>query len=112
MPGFLDLHKMSHDLAARNAPSDAKILIHGAGGGLELETFAKHNPGWSFVGVDPAQAMLDVAAKRMSKYKNDCNLHCGFIESAPEGRYDGATSLLTLHCYTRGSASSDVARYR
>ncbi|MEM7078818.1 MAG: class I SAM-dependent methyltransferase [Pseudomonadota bacterium] len=96
-PGFLDVHKMVNILIQESVPDQAQILVHGAGGGLELEALAEANPTWQFVGVDPAKPMLDIAEARLAPVMDRVTLHQGFIESAPKGPFDGATSLLTLH---------------
>lgn len=97
MPGFYAVHQMAGVLIRESAPSDARVLVHGAGSGLELEAFAKENHGWSFVGVDPAQPMLEQARLRLGKFNERIALHHGYIEDAPAGPFDAATSLLTLH---------------
>jgi tRNA (cmo5U34)-methyltransferase len=65
VPGLADLHLMTLLLLSERAPDDARILVLGAGGGLELKAFAEVRPGWSFVGVDPSQAMLDLAKETL-----------------------------------------------
>ncbi len=97
IPGFRDIHRMATVLIREQTPENAKILVHGAGGGLELEAFALDNPNWTFVGVDPAKAMLDIAAKRLGKCMERTELKHGFIDAVTETGFDAATSLLTLH---------------
>jgi len=97
MPGFCDLHRMTGVLIRERAPGNAHVLVHGAGGGLELEAFARQNDGWTFVGVDPAKPMLDAARVRLNSLIDRVTLHHGYIESGPEGPFDASTSLLTLH---------------
>lgn len=97
VPGFASLHKMAGVLIRESAPQDAKILVHGAGGGLELEAFAQQNPDWQFVGVDPAKPMLEAAQTRLGQLNERVTLVHGFAEDAPRGPFDAATSFLTLH---------------
>ncbi len=97
MPGFWDLHKMTSVLISEKAPANAKVLVLGAGGGLELEALANAHPNWTFVGVDPAQEMLREAERRLGPLAQRVEFHCGFINDAPDGPFDAATSLLTLH---------------
>ena len=97
MPGFFDLHRMAGVLIRERAPRNAHVLVHGAGGGLELEAFARQNDDWTFLGVDPAKPMLEEAREKLGPLNDRVSLHHGFIESAPEGPFDAATSLLTLH---------------
>lgn len=97
VPGLADLHRMTLLLLAENAPSDARVLVLGAGGGMELKVFAENRPAWQFIGVDPARAMLTLAEETLGPLLQQVALHEGYIETAPEGPYDGATCLLTLH---------------
>ncbi len=96
-PGFSDVHTMVSVLIRERVANDARILVHGAGGGLEIEALADANPGWGFVGVDPAKPMLDEAEARLKSSMDRVTLHHGYIDTAPEGPFDAATSLLTLH---------------
>lgn len=97
VPGLRDLHRMTGVLMAEHAPVDARILVLGAGGGLELKAFAEMQPGWHFDGVDPSPEMLELARTTLGSMENQVRLHEGYIDSAPQGPFDGATCLLTLH---------------
>jgi len=44
VPGFHDLQRMAALLLSENTEADARILVLGAGGGLELKVFAEWNP--------------------------------------------------------------------
>src|SRR5690554_5464622 len=65
VPGFADLHRMTGILLAERAPRDARVLVLGAGGGLELKALADAHPGWTFVGVDPSAPMLELAERTL-----------------------------------------------
>ncbi len=97
VPGFHGLHRMARMLLAERVPADGRVLVLGAGGGLELRAFAEAQPGWSFDGVDPSADMLRLAAEMTSPYADRIRLHEGYIADAPEGPFDGATSILTFH---------------
>jgi tRNA (cmo5U34)-methyltransferase len=97
VPGFADLHRMTGILLAEHAPRDAKVLVLGAGGGLELKALAEAHPHWTFVGVDPSEQMLDLAKRTLGPLNARVELVRGYIENAPAGRFDAATCLLTLH---------------
>lgn len=101
VPGLADLHRMAGVLLAEHAPADARILVLGAGGGLELKVFAEMQPGWHFDGVDPSAEMLNLARTTLGKMAPRARLHEGYIDSAPMGPFDGATCLLTLHFLQR-----------
>ncbi|MDS1138973.1 class I SAM-dependent methyltransferase [Pusillimonas sp. SM2304] len=97
VPGLRDLHRMAGVLLAERAPADARILVLGAGGGLELKAFAEMQPSWRFDGVDPSAEMLDLARAAIEPIAPRVRLHEGYIDSAPMGPFDGAACLLTLH---------------
>lgn len=97
VPGFTDLHRMTALLLAERTPSDGRVLVVGAGGGLELKMFAEFQSGWQFDGVDPAADMLRLAEATLGALASRVRLHEGYIDTAPEGPFDAATCLLTLH---------------
>ncbi|MCF6369696.1 class I SAM-dependent methyltransferase [Rhizobium halophilum] len=88
-------------LLSEQAPQDARVLVLGAGGGLELKTFASERPNWTFVGVDPSRQMLGLAAITLGPLLDRVHLVEGYIEDAPSGRFDSATCLLTFHFLNR-----------
>jgi tRNA (cmo5U34)-methyltransferase len=97
VPGFADLHRMAALLLAERAPDEARVLVLGAGGGLELKAFADAQPRWTFDGVDPAAEMLKQASRTLGPRADRVRLHEGYIDDAPEGPFDAAACLLTLH---------------
>lgn len=101
VPGFADLQRMAGLLLAERAPGDARILVLGAGGGLEVKVFAEGQPGWRFDGVDPSAEMLDLARLTLGPLTARAELHHGLIDVAPEGPFDGAACILTLHFVER-----------
>ena len=97
VPGHHAMHQMAAILLAENAPPDARVLVLGAGGGLELKAFAEANPGWSFDGVDPSAEMLELAAKTLGPLASRVRFTHGVIDDVSIELFDAATSLLTLH---------------
>lgn len=97
VPGYADLHRMTGLLLAERTPSAARVLVLGAGGGLELKALADAQPDWTFDGVDPAPEMLKLAAQTIEPHASRVRLHQGYIDDAPAGPFDAATCLLTLH---------------
>jgi tRNA (cmo5U34)-methyltransferase len=97
VPGFHALQQMATLLLAERVPAGGRVLVLGAGGGLELKVFAEAQPGWQFVGVDPSAEMLKLAEVTLGPLASRVELHEGYIDTAPEGPFDGATCLLTLH---------------
>ncbi len=101
VPGFADLQRMVMLLLAERAPDDAKVLVLGAGGGLEIKAFAEASPGWRFDGVDPSAEMMNLAQGTLREHAARTRLHHGLIDIAPEGPFDAATCILTLHFVER-----------
>ena len=97
VPGMDDMQRMAGVLLAERAPADGHILVVGAGGGAEIATFARLQPQWRFTGVDPAAPMLDLARETLGAAMSRVALHEGYVDTAPEGPFDGATCILTLH---------------
>ncbi|KKB10456.1 methyltransferase [Devosia geojensis] len=112
VPGFFDLHRMTTMLLAERMPADGRVLVLGAGGGLELKAFAEQHPGWSFDGIDPSADMLRLAEQTVEPYSGRIRLHEGYIESAPEGPFDAATSLLTFHFIPREQRLATLTEIR
>lgn len=97
VPGYDGMQRMAMLLLAERAPDDGRILVLGAGGGLELKAFASAQPGWRFDGVDPSAEMLQLAERTLGPLASHAHLHQGYIDVAPDGPFDAATCLLTMH---------------
>lgn len=97
VPGIDAMRSMTSVLLAEAAPENARVLVLGAGGGMEIKTLATAHPGWRFVGIDPAPAMLDLAERTLGPLMDRVDLVHGYIDDAPMGPFDAATCLLTLH---------------
>ncbi len=96
-PGHGGMLQMAAVLLREWMREAGRILVTGAGGGLEIRYLAGIEPGWRFVGVDPAPAMLDlaratagdVAAGRLALIE-------GTVADAPDGPFDAGTCILVL----------------
>ena len=97
VPGFDAMHTMASVLLAEHAPPGGRLLVLGAGGGMELRLLAERRSDWSLDGVDPSEAMLDLARDTLDDQAGRATLHLGYIDDAPEGPFDGAACILTLH---------------
>ena len=101
VPGLSGLHRMTRLLLEERVPADGRILVLGAGGGMELASFAEGQPAWHFDGVDPSPEMLEAARRATEAFAPRIALHEGYIDAAPEGPFDGATCILTMHFVPR-----------
>lgn len=112
VPGFASLHRMVGLLLDERVPADGRILVLGAGGGMEIEALARNRPAWRFDGVDPSPDMLALAARTVRPYQDRVSLHQGFIDVAPPGPFDGATALLTFHFIARAQRLATLRAIR
>jgi len=113
VPGFRDMQRMTRLMLAEQVSDDARILVLGAGGGLELTLFAENHPGWAFEAVDPSAQMLQLARQNLALNAERVNFHNGYIDTAATGPFDGAVCLLTMHFLdteTRQKTLADVHR--
>lgn len=112
VPGLADLHRMAMLLLAERAATPAQILIIGAGGGMETLALAQAQPGWCFTGVDPSAAMLDLARGTVAPVADRVELIEGMVDQAPDGLFDGATCMLTLHHIDRDARLHTLQQIR
>jgi len=101
VPGYEGLIKMVTMLLAERVPSSGRVLVLGAGGGLELRAFAEAHAGWTFDGVDPWGNMIDLARRTVGEHGERIEFHQAYVDGAPEGPFDAATCLLTFHFIPR-----------
>lgn len=96
-PGHAGMLQMIGVLLAERVATAGTVLVVGAGGGLETRYLAEVEPGWRFVGVDPAPSMLDLARTVAGLVAGDrLVLLEGTIVDAPAGPFDAATCILVL----------------
>ncbi len=96
IPGREGLYRLCRasflDLSA-----NARILVIGCGTGVELISLAHAFPEASFVGIDPAQAMLAFCAGKVSAEGLSSRVHLqpvGLDGFAGEADFDAVTSIL------------------
>lgn len=112
VPGYAGLLRMTRLLLAERVPAAGRVLVLGAGGGLELREFADAQPGWSFDGVDPSAPMLALARNLLAAHAARIRLHEAYVDAAPAGPFDSATCLLTLHFIPREQRLPTLAELR
>jgi tRNA (cmo5U34)-methyltransferase len=101
VPGYAGLLRMTTMLLAERMPDEGRVLVLGAGGGLELKAFADAHARWTFDGVDPSTKMLALVEGTIGEHFSRVTLHEGTIEVAPDGPFDAATCILTFHFIPR-----------
>ena len=97
MPGHAGVLQMAGVLLAERTPEDGRVLVVGAGGGLDTRALAGAGAAWRFVGVDPAPAMLELARDVVGpEIGARLELIEGSAADAPPGPFDAATLILVL----------------
>jgi tRNA (cmo5U34)-methyltransferase len=91
VPGLGSLHRMTALLLAENVPANGRLLVVGAGGGLELKALTEQHPGWTFDGVDPSSDMLELARETTASTADRIDLHLGEVSAAPSGPRSSTT---------------------
>lgn len=97
VPGLDLVHRIVDQILSETTPGDGRILVVGAGGGLELRHLAERHADWTFDGVDPSTQMLELARETTGSDADRIRLRKGDASCAPAGPFDGATCLLVLH---------------
>lgn len=100
VPGYEALHSMAYSLLQLDLEEQARLLIVGAGTGMEIVHLGEDNPGWRFTGVDPSADMVAVARRRVmeSGLSGRVELHASFAQELPASEsYDAATLILVMH---------------
>jgi tRNA (cmo5U34)-methyltransferase len=99
-PFYATIHTAINAVLRVYLRPESEILIVGAGTGAEILELGKTNPGWRFLGVDPAQPMLDLAKEKIwvAGLADRVSLFHGFVGDLPVGKLcDGATSAMIMH---------------
>lgn len=103
LAGYEACHELAACLLAASLGSSgrARLLVAGAGGTAnEILTAAALEPGWRFVAVDPAPAMLDLALDRVARagLSDRTTAISGTVADLPgDERFDAATLIGVLH---------------
>jgi len=99
LPSYDAMLRLTHTFYHSTLPEQAEFLIVGSGSGNEILQFAEKRPHWSFVGIDPSEAMLQIAEERLKPLPNNMSLHQGTILDPllPSVKFDAASCILVLH---------------
>ena len=59
VPGYAGMQQMAMLLLAERVPVNGRVLVLGAGGGLELKAFAEAQPDWTFDATTSGRSPAD-----------------------------------------------------
>ncbi|MGN4123614.1 class I SAM-dependent methyltransferase [Lysinibacillus sphaericus] len=99
LPSYDAMLRLTQTFYRSHLAEEATFLVLGSGSGNEILQLAEQRPHWSFVGVDPAEAMLQIAEERLKSLPNNISLCHGTIleTSLPTTKFDAASCILVLH---------------
>ena len=110
---YEEIFKLSYCCLKASISQRARLLVVGAGTGMEITEFAPLSPDWSFHGVDPSEKMLSLARKKISdkKIQNKISLTQGYVDDLPDREdFDGATCILVMHFLNDDGAKLDLLK--
>lgn len=117
IPGYRTLFPMFTALIEPNLPRRGRVLVVGAGTGIEIVHLKRARPDLLVHGVDPSEQMLALAARRVAEAGagDDVSLQLGYASDAPTAPpYDAATLINVLHFVPddggKASLLADIAR--
>ena len=104
IPGYRTLFPMVAALADPALPPGGRLLVVGAGTGIELATFRRARPDLHLTGLDPSAQMLEMARRRLAKDDaappgpGSVELRLGLVRDLPvRPRFHAATIINVLH---------------
>jgi len=110
IPGRNAIFLIARALFENKLAESSKILVVGAGGGEEILSLGKPNPGWQFVGVDLSEEMLKLADTRFAQEQlpNKVELHRTDVRNLDDKDFNAATCILTLHFVANDGAKLET----
>jgi tRNA (cmo5U34)-methyltransferase len=100
IPGYASLARLGVALLAASplaGQEGAEVLVAGCGTGAELVEAIAQRPDWRLSAIDPSQAMLSAAQKRLGTAAAGLNWRQSTVEDLDlEAGFDGALSVLVL----------------
>ena len=117
IPGYLTFFPMFTALIEPDLPPGARVLVIGAGTGIELVTLKRVRPDLQLHGVDPSEQMLEIARRRVAEagVADGVSFQLGYAEDVPAAPlFDAATLINVLHFVpddgSKAALLGDIAR--
>ncbi len=99
IPGYLSSFQQALVLLGGRLSPSPRVLVVGAGTGIELVTFKTARPGWRLTGVDPSRQMIGIAKHRMREagVGDGVRLVHGPVSDLDEDGFAAATCFNVMH---------------
>lgn len=116
IPGYRTLFPMFTALIEPDLPRGGRVLVVGAGTGIEIVHLKRARPDLRVHGIDPSEQMLALAARRVAEAGVDdgVSLQLGYASDVPATPpFDAATLINVLHFVPddggKGALLADIA---
>jgi tRNA (cmo5U34)-methyltransferase len=99
-PGYEQIPLIILSLLRTHLSQTVHLLDAGCGTGTTLTSFATHQPDWTFIGVDPAEPMLDIARNKVNAIGAEKRVRFihGTVDTLPdEPKFNATTCILVEH---------------
>ena len=117
IPGYVTLFPMVSAVIDPELARGARVLVIGAGTGVELVNFKRVRPDLRLHGVDPSEPMLELARRRVAETGevDGISFQLGYAADVPlSPRFDAATLINVLHFVpddgSKAALLRDIAR--
>ena len=117
IPGYRTLFPMFTALIEPDLPERGRVLVVGAGTGIEVIHLKRARPDLRVHGVDPSEHMLELAERRVAEagVGDGVTLQLGYAADVPATPlFDAATLINVLHFVPddggKGALLADIAR--
>ena len=117
IPGYSTFFPMFAALIEPDLPAGGRVLVVGAGTGIELVTLKQVRPDLRLHGVDPSEQMLEIARRRVAEagVSDGVSFQLGYAEDVPAAPlFDAATLINVLHFVpddgSKAALLGDIAR--
>ncbi|MCK0097733.1 class I SAM-dependent methyltransferase [Yoonia sp. F2084L] len=97
VPGLDTIYRLALSLVADQPSATPRVLIVGAGGGREIETFGTGAPKATITAVDPSAENLAMARRVVGPATSVQFVEGRVDDLRPDETFDVATSLLVMH---------------
>ncbi len=112
IPGYMSSFRQALALLRGRVGPRPRVLVVGAGTGIETVTFKTAEPGWRLTGVDPSRQMIDIAEHRTREagVADGVRLVHGHVSDLEEGDFDAATCFNVMHFLPDDGAKQSLLR--
>ncbi len=114
IPGYRSLFPMFTAIIEPDLPPGGRVLVVGAGTGIEIIALKGARPDLRLHGVDPSEQMLRIAGRRVAEagVSSGVSLQLGYApDVARRPRFDAATLVNVLHFVPDDGAKASLLNH-